>query len=290
MEVTKQLEDRLSMTHRCCMLWWWWRHICDPCAWFLLCCWPMKLCAACTYNCKTRGWQVVLRCLLPLLLVLALIGVGMGVGIWELLDIEKRKQDGAPSPSPAPRLNTTGAAANTSESAWAKKPVRALFCALSEGMLCSTCLKLSAMPPKLSARSALREQFPGRWLLPLPLPLPSLQVNKGAVAAVAVMGVVTSLFAMLVGGLKHCKDISDSIESGASYVGFKDHRDKLGYQSQVRPHKVETPSLQNGCRSSKCARDCRTTLSMLPTSYVVLRVWHTPCASLHNTVRPPVPC
>lgn len=243
------------MTHRCCMLWWWWRHIFDPCAWFLLCCWPMKLCAACTYNCKTRGWQVVLRCLLPLLLVLALIGVGMGVGIWELLDVEKRMQDRAPSPSPAPRLNTTAAPANTSVSAWSQKPVRVLaVCAgaLLECMFCSTCLKLSAGPPKSSARIAVLERHFCAGTLPL------LQVNKGAVAAVAVMGVVTSLFAMLVGGLKHCKDISDSIESGASYASFNDHRDKLGYQSQVRPHRVKAPHSCRGCQSLKRATMCRT--------------------------------
>lgn len=60
------------------------------------------------------------------------------------------------------------------------------------------------------------------------------QDYKGAMAAVLVMGIVGGLFAALVAGLKHCKDVSDSIESGRSYMRFRRHKDKLGYQAQVR--------------------------------------------------------
>jgi hypothetical protein len=64
------------------------------------------------------------------------------------------------------------------------------------------------------------------------------QVHKGGVAAVAVVGVVTAFFAGIVAGNTNCKQISDGMVEGYSYMQFKDHSDKNGYQHAVRvvPH------------------------------------------------------
>lgn len=61
-----------------------------------------------------------------------------------------------------------------------------------------------------------------------------LQDYQGAVVAVAVAGVVTGLLAAIVAGLTNCKQISDSIVAGRSYLQFKDHSEKVGYQHSVR--------------------------------------------------------
>jgi hypothetical protein len=53
------------------------------------------------------------------------------------------------------------------------------------------------------------------------------------VAAVAVVGVVSALFAGIVAGITNCKQISDGMVEGTSYMRFKDHTDKIGYQHAV---------------------------------------------------------
>jgi hypothetical protein len=54
------------------------------------------------------------------------------------------------------------------------------------------------------------------------------------VAAVAVVGAVTALFAGIIAGITNCKQISDGMVEGYSYMQFKDHTDKIGYQHAVR--------------------------------------------------------
>jgi len=60
-----------------------------------------------------------------------------------------------------------------------------------------------------------------------------VQVNKGAVAAVAVMGAVTGLVAGIVTGVKNCKEASDTIVEGGRSLKLRDHTGKLGYQHSV---------------------------------------------------------
>jgi hypothetical protein len=52
-------------------------------------------------------------------------------------------------------------------------------------------------------------------------------------AAVLVAGTITGLLAALVAGLTHCKSISDSMVESGSFLKFKDHKDKIGYQHTV---------------------------------------------------------
>lgn len=56
----------------------------------------------------------------------------------------------------------------------------------------------------------------------------------GGVAAVAAVGIITSLFAGIVAGVTNCKHVSDTIVQGGSFLQLKDHSDKLGYQHAVR--------------------------------------------------------
>lgn len=69
-EVTQRLEDKLSAKHRGRMRSWF-KPLKFRAAWLKLCCTPMQLFTAFQYNWRTRAFDVVLRCLLPLLLVLA---------------------------------------------------------------------------------------------------------------------------------------------------------------------------------------------------------------------------
>jgi hypothetical protein len=78
-------------------------------SWLYLCLTPMQLCTAFKYNLCTRGCQVLLRCILPLLLVLAIVAACMYAGIWELQRQHEKSVAAAtaaaaaaqpPSPSP----------------------------------------------------------------------------------------------------------------------------------------------------------------------------------------------
>ena len=100
-EVTQRLEEKLGTQQRRLMRGWW--VLVDPWRWLQLLLTPMRMCTAFAYNLKVRRWEVMLRCILPLLLVLAAVATGVGIGIQELGALgQGAVKSTSPSPSPSP--------------------------------------------------------------------------------------------------------------------------------------------------------------------------------------------
>jgi len=201
---------------------------------------PMQLSLAFAYNWRTRRCDLILRCFLPLLLVLAIVGVCMGVGIWELKEQARTAQASRPGSAPTP------AKVNETASEWSKQPVSiTVDPKRSEFESCKAqTLRASATQPcmlqlywSLSYYAALRR-------------VTAEQVNKGGMAAVAAAGIVTALLAGIVAGVTNCKQISDSIVQGRSFLQLKDHSDKLGYQHAVSDNFADTEAAA-GCIACK---------------------------------------
>jgi hypothetical protein len=72
--VTQRLEEKLAVRQRRQMRRWW---VQWPWVWLHLLLMPMRWCAAVAYNLKTRRWELLLRCCLPLLLLVTAVGVGI---------------------------------------------------------------------------------------------------------------------------------------------------------------------------------------------------------------------
>ena len=60
-----------------------------------------------------------------------------------------------------------------------------------------------------------------------------MQSYKAAMAGIVAAGLLVSLLAVIVGTITNCKQISDTLIEGRTYVRFKDHTNKIGYQHAV---------------------------------------------------------